>query len=459
MTRKENIAGAEKMGTGPIPKLLTSMALPAIFSMSINALYNIVDSIFVAKISQDALTAVSFVMPMQFVMIAFSVGSGVGVNSLISRKLGAQKKEEADSAASASVRIAYFNYILFLLIGLFVTVPFMNHYTSDPVLLGYGISYMRIVMCFGIFLSLEIMLEKIMQATGDMISPMICSLSGALTNIILDPILIFGLFGAPRLEVRGAAIATVIGQVVSFLVAVFILIKKDHEVKIKLLGYKMRFDVFAEIYKVGFPSIIMQIIASVMLIGFNTILAAETTAVAVLGIYFKLQSFVFMPVFGLNQGAMPLMGYNYGAKNKVRLIKTFKLALFAAFVIMTLGTLMFQLIPDLLLRLFNAGEEMLRIGIPALRIISICFIPAAFGIITATFFQGTGHGFYSLLASLIRQLLGILPLAFILYRLKSVTGAWFAFPLAEVLGFTFSAIMLYRLYKKEIKDLDLADAE
>lgn len=459
MTRKENIAGAEKMGTGPIPKLLTSMALPAIFSMSINALYNIVDSIFVAKISQDALTAVSFVMPMQFVMIAFSVGSGVGVNSLISRKLGAQKKEEADSAASASVRIAYFNYILFLLIGLFVTVPFMNHYTSDPVLLGYGISYMRIVMCFGIFLSLEIMLEKIMQATGDMISPMICSLSGALTNIILDPILIFGLFGAPRLEVRGAAIATVIGQVVSFLVAVFILIKKDHAVKIKLLGYKMKFKVFAEIYKVGFPSIIMQIIASVMLIGFNTILAAETTAVAVLGIYFKLQSFIFMPVFGLNQGAMPLMGYNYGAKNKVRLIKTFKLALFAAFVIMTLGTLMFQLIPDLLLRLFNAGEEMLRIGIPALRIISICFIPAAFGIITATFFQGTGHGFYSLLASLIRQLLGILPLAFILYRLKGVTGAWFAFPLAEVLGFTFSAIMLYRLYKKEIKDLDLADAE
>ncbi len=459
MTKKENIAGAEKMGTGPIPKLLTSMALPAIFSMSINALYNIVDSIFVAKISQDALTAVSFVMPMQFVMIAFSVGSGVGVNSLISRKLGAQKKEEADSAASASVRIAYFNYILFLLIGLFVTVPFMNYYTSDPVLLGYGVSYMRIVMCFGIFLSLEIMLEKIMQATGDMISPMICSLSGALTNIILDPILIFGLFGAPRLEVRGAAIATVIGQVVSFIVAVSILIKKDHAVKIKLLGYKMKFKVFAEIYKVGFPSIIMQIIASVMLIGFNTILAAETTAVAVLGIYFKLQSFIFMPVFGLNQGAMPLMGYNYGAKNKARLIKTFKLALLAALVIMTLGTMMFQLIPDLLLRLFNAGDEMLRIGIPALRIISICFIPAAFGIITATFFQGTGHGFYSLLASLIRQLLSILPLAFILYRLKGVTGAWFAFPLAEILGFTFSAVMLYRLYKKEIKHLGLADAE
>lgn len=444
---------AEKMGTAPVGRLLASMAWPAILSMTINALYNVVDSMFVAMVSQKALTAVSLIMPIQMLMIALAVGSGVGVNSLIARRLGARRQEEADKAASASIRIGGFNYLIFLFTGLFLATPFMRAYTDDPVIFEGGVTYMRIITIGSVASMIEIQLEKVLQATGNMKGPMLISLSGAVVNLILDPILIFGLLGLPKMGIGGAALATVIGQFVAMLVAVLMVIKQEHDVEIKLRGFKMDWHVVRDIYGVGLPSIIMQSIGSVMLLGYNAILAASATAVAVLGIYFKLQSFIFMPVFGLNQGAMPIMGYNFGARNRHRLMAVYKRSLLTALAIMIVGFILFQLFPQVFLQMFNADAQMLKMGVPALRRISLCFIPAAFGIITATLFQGTGHGVYSLIGSIIRQLVGILPLAYILYHTAGITASWMSFPLAEILGLTYSAIMLRVLYKKEIKTL------
>ncbi|MCI8348114.1 MAG: MATE family efflux transporter [Firmicutes bacterium] len=444
-----------KMGTMPIRKLLMNMAWPAILSMTINALYNIVDSVFVSRISEDALTAVSLVNPVQMMIIALSVGSGVGINSLIARRLGANNQEEADKAASTSIRIGLFNYLIFFIIGLFFTKPFVSGYAEEGTFIfDAACQYMSIICMGSLFINIQVVLEKVLQSTGNMVAPMICSLTGAIVNIVLDPILIFGLFGMPKMGVAGAAVATVTGQLCGMIIGVSIIIKGEHLVNIKIKGFKMDWKVVGDIYKVGFPSIIMQSIASIMIIFYNMILVVySTTAVAVLGIYFKIQSFVFMPVFGLNQGAMPIMGYNYGAKNKDRLIKTYKEAFKVAVIVMAAGTVIFQLFPGQLLLLFDASREMLEIGIPALRLISICFIPAAFGIITSTLFQGTGHGMLSLYASLIRQLFGILPLAYILIRVGGVTLSWMAFPLAEILGLTYSAVMLRWLYKNEISKL------
>lgn len=443
----------DRMGTAPVGKLLASMAWPAILSMTINALYNVVDSIFVSRYSADAMTAISLINPVQMLMISVGIGSAVGVNSLIARRLGARRQEEADKAASTSIRIGIFNYFIFAFIGIFLTKPFMHLYTDSPVVYDGGVAYMQIITIFSFFCMIQFQLEKVLQSTGNMIAPMLISLTGAVTNIILDPILIFGLVGAPEMGIAGAAIATVIGQVVSFTVAVYIVHSKEHIVHIRLRGFKMDWNVVKDIYAVGLPAIFMQSIASIMLFGYNAILAASKTAVAVLGIYFRLQSFIFMPVFGLNQGAMPIMGYNYGARNKARLMKTYKLSLLVAVIIMSCGFILFQLCPEMLLNLFGANEEMLEMGIPALRLISLCFIPAAFGIITGTLFQGTGHGVYSLLVSMIRQLVGILPLAYILYHTFGVAVSWASFPLAEILGLTVCVILLTRLYKKEIKTL------
>ena len=452
---QKNELHENKMGTMPIRKLLMNMAWPAILSMTINALYNIVDCVFVSRICEDALTAVSLVNPVQMMIIALSVGSGVGINSLIARRLGANNQEEADKAASTSIRIGLFNYLIFFIIGLFFTKPFVSGYAEEGTFIfDAACQYMSIICMGSLFINIQVVLEKVLQSTGNMVAPMICSLTGAIVNIVLDPILIFGLFGMPKMGVAGAAVATVTGQLCGMIIGVSIIIKGEHLVNIKIKGFKMDWKVVGDIYKVGFPSIIMQSIASIMIIFYNMILVVySTTAVAVLGIYFKIQSFVFMPVFGLNQGAMPIMGYNYGAKNKDRLIKTYKEAFKVAVIVMAAGTVIFQLFPGQLLLLFDASREMLEIGIPALRLISICFIPAAFGIITSTLFQGTGHGMLSLYASLIRQLFGILPLAYILIRVGGVTLSWMAFPLAEILGLTYSAVMLRWLYKNEISKL------
>ena len=454
-TQPAQAAGENKMGILPIRPLLLSMAWPAILSMTIRALYNIVDSIFVAKLSEDALTAVSIVNPIQMLIIALSVGSGVGINSLIARRLGAHRQEEADQAASTGLRIGVFNYLVFLLIGVCFTGIFVSGYAEKgSEIYTQAVIYMQIVCIGSFFLNMQVVFEKILQSTGNMIAPMICSLTGAVINIILDPILIFGLLGAPRLEVAGAAIATITGQLFGMLVGAFIIFKGEHLVSIQVRGFKFNWEIVADIYKVGLPSIVMQSIGSMMIIFYNMILVVySTTAVAVLGVYFKIQSFVFMPVFGLNQGAMPIMGYNYGAAKKDRLMQTYKEALKIALLVMALGLLLFQALPKQLLLMFDASADMLAIGIPALRIISLCFLPAAFGIITGTLFQGTGHGVYSLLCSVIRQLIGILPLAFILIRIGGVTLSWASFPLAELLGLAYSALMLQRLYKNEISKL------
>ena len=443
------------MGTMPVRKLLISMAWPAVLSMTINALYNVVDSIFVAQISEDALTAVSIVNPIQMLIIALSVGSGVGINSLISRRLGAGRQDEADQAASTGIRIGIINYLIFFAVGLLVTGPFVGSYAAKGTyIFDAARTYMMIVCIGSLFLNVQVVIEKILQSTGNMIAPMICGLTGAIVNIVLDPILIFGLLGMPRMGVAGAAIATVSGQLCGMLAGVLIMIKGEHLVQVKIKEFKLNGGVVLDIYKVGLPSIIMQSIGSLMLILYNMILVAySTTAVAVLGIYFKIQSFVFMPVFGLNQGAMPIMGYNYGARDKKRLMDTYKEGLKLALIVMGLGLLLFQLLPGELLEMFDASPEMLRIGVPALRIISLCFLPAAFGIISSTMFQATGHGMLSLFASLLRQLVGILPLAYILIRLGGVTLSWASFPLAEIIGLTYSAVMMRRLYKKEITNL------
>lgn len=444
-----------KMGVMPVKKLLWSMAWPAILSMSINALYNVVDSMFVSRLNEDAFTALSIVNPVQMMIIAVAVGSGVGVNSLISRRLGAKNQQAADQAAGTSIRIGVFNYLIFLAIGLLATVPFVRFY-ADPgtQIYDYAITYMRIICCGSLFIHVQCILEKVLQATGNMVAPMICSLTGAITNIILDPILIFGLLGAPAMGVAGAALATIIGQFLGMSIGLLIMLRGNHLVKIQLRGFHYDWKVVADIYKVGLPSIVMQSIGSVMFVFYNRILSDYSmTAVAVLGAYFRIQSFVFMPVFGLNQGAMPIIGYNYGARNRQRLMDTYKQALRIAFLVMGTGLLIFQLFPKYLLYIFNASEEMLSIGVPALRIISLCFLPAAFGIITGTLFQGTGHGMMSLYASVLRQLVGILPLAYILIRIGGVTLSWAAFPLAELLGLAYSALGLRWLYKREIKNL------
>ncbi len=444
-----------KMGTMPVRKLLMSMAWPAILSMTINAMYNVVDSIFVSRIGEDALTAVSLVNPIQMMIIAISVGSGVGINSLIARRLGAKNQDAADKAASTSIRIGLFNYLIFFIIGVFFAKPFISGYADEgTIIYDSACQYLQIICIGSLFLNIQVVLEKVLQSTGNMVAPMKCSLTGAVVNIVLDPILIFGMFGLPKMGVAGAAIATITGQMCGMIMGITIVIRGEHLVKIKLKGFKMDWRIVGDIYKVGLPSIVMQSIGSFMIIFYNMILVAySTTAVAVLGIYFRIQSFVFMPVFGLNQGAMPIMGYNYGAKNKERLMSTYKEAFKVALIVMAVGTVLFQAIPAQLLMIFDASEEMLRIGVPALRLISICFIPAAFGIITGTLFQGTGHGVLSLYASVIRQLIGILPLAFILIRIGGVTLSWLSFPLAEILGLVYSAVMLKWLYKNEISKL------
>ena len=442
------------MGVQPIPKLLISMSWPAILSMTIAALYNMVDSIYVSRISQDALTAISYIIPVQFLMIAVSVGTGVGVNSLIARRLGARRFDEADQTAKTSIVLALFSWFLFVFIGAFLAKPFMAAYTDDAVIAAYGTQYLSIVTIFSLCSITEIILEKVLQATGNMISPMIISMSGCITNIILDPIFIFGYFGVPRLEVRGAAIATVIGQAVSLIVAIMILKTKEHAVNLDMKGFRINWGIVKDIYAVALPTIVMQSIASFVLIAYNWILTATPVAVAVLGVYGKIESFVFMPVFGLQQGVLPLVGYNFGARNKKRMMDTLKMAIIISLVIISIGTLMFQLIPDKLLSLFNAEGEMMELGIAALREISLCFIPAAVGICIGTVFQATGHGVYTLIESLIRQLIGVLPLAYILYNYVGVEYNFLSFSLAEGLGLIYALIMLAILYKREIKDLD-----
>ena len=448
-TIKEN-----KMGTMPIIKLLFSMSGPAILSMLINALYNIVDSMFVAQVGQKALAAVSIAFPIQMLIIAVAVGTAVGLNSLISRRLGARRYDDANKAATTGIFLGFINWIPFLIFGLFFSKMFMGLFSNDEYIIVEGGKYLAIVTSMSLFVMIEINIEKISQSTGNMIFPMISLICGAVFNIILDPILIFGLLGAPKLGVTGAAIATVIAQLLGGVVGFLLLTKKITAVKIQPDRNVFNLQTVKEIYAVGLPAIIMQAVFSVMLLGINSILATfSVAAVAVMGVYGKLQSFAFMPCFGINQGALPVMGFNYGARNKKRLMQTFKTAMIMALVIMVFATAVFQIFPDKLLYLFNADNEMLTLGIRALKIISIGFIPAAVGVIAAGLFQATGHGVISMWGSLIRQLVAVLPLAFIFGKIGGVNMVWFAFPIAEVIGMTYNIVMVLVFYKRKLKHL------
>lgn len=451
---EKNTEKTNKMGTMPIGSLLLSMAWPPTLSMSINALYNIVDSVFVAMLSEGALTAVSLVMPLQMLMVALGVGTGVGVNSLIARRLGEQRVNEASLAASIGIRLSFVNYFVVALIGIFLSSTFIGAFTSDESVFFDATTYLKIITIGSFFFMLQLSMEKIIQSTGQMVLSMIVTITGALVNLILDPILIFGLVGAPKLGIAGAAIATVIGQAASASVALFICLKKISSIHIKLLGFNLDRKTISDIYNVGLPSMVMMSINSIMVLGYNAILAAHATAIAVLGIYFKLQSIILMPVFGVNQAAMPILGYNFGARNKARFMETYRKALGASVVIMIIGMAAFQIFPRELLMIFSASDNMYKIGIPALRIISLCFIPAAFGIMRSTVFQATGNGIYSLIASVVRQLIGILPIAYILMQIDGVTLSWYSFPIAEIIGFVLSTILFRKLYNTKISQLE-----
>lgn len=451
---EKNTEKTNKMGTMPIGSLLLSMAWPPTLSMSINALYNIVDSVFVAMLSEGALTAVSLVMPLQMLMVALGVGTGVGVNSLIARRLGEQRVNEASLAASIGIRLSFVNYFVVALIGIFLSSAFIGAFTSDESVFFDATTYLKIITIGSFFFMLQLSMENIIQSTGQMVLSMIVTITGALVNLILDPILIFGLAGAPKLGIAGAAIATVIGQAASASVALFICLKKISSIHIKLLGFNVDRKTISDIYNVGLPSMVMMSINSIMVLGYNAILAAHATAIAVLGIYFKLQSIILMPVFGVNQAAMPILGYNFGARNKARFMETYRKALGASVVIMIIGMAAFQIFPRELLMIFSASDNMYKIGIPALRIISLCFIPAAFGIMRSTVFQATGNGIYSLIASVVRQLIGILPIAYILMQIDGVTLSWYSFPIAEIMGFVLSTILFRKLYNTKISQLE-----
>ena len=442
-----------KMGTSPMLGLILSMSLPAMFSMLVQALYNIVDSYFVAKVSENALTAVSLVFPIQNLLIAVGVGTAVGINSLISRRLGEGRRDEADRAATHGILLGVFNWVLFALLGLFFSRLFISAFTNTAEVVEMGAQYMSIVCIFSFGIFVEVNIEKVLQATGNMIYPMVFQLIGAVTNIILDPIFIFGMFGMPKMGVAGAAVATVAGQILAMVVACLVIFFKKHEVKISFRGFRMNGNTVRNIYAVGFPAIIMQSIGSVMVMGMNAILIAFTeTAVAFFGVYFKLQSFVFMPVFGLTQGVMPIMGYNYGARNKARLLSALKIGSVIALVIMGCGMALFWAVPDELLTIFNASGRMLEIGVPALRTISLCFMPAALGILFSTLFQAVGHGVSSLVISVLRQLVVLLPAAFVLSQI-GLQPVWYAFPLAEGISLVASILLFMRMYRKTIKVL------
>lgn len=449
--KTKEVVRENKMGVMPVNQLLISMSLPMMISMLVQALYNVVDSIFVSRISENALTAVSLAFPIQSLMIAIGAGTGVGINALLSRALGEKDYGKADKAAVNGVFLAVISYLIFLLVGAFAVTPFYLSQTQDAEIIEYGKQYLTIVCCLSFGMYTQFVFERLLQSTGKTFFTMITQGTGAIINIILDPILIFGLFGMPRMGVAGAAVATVIGQIVAGIIAIIINEKKNTEIKLHFKGFKPDGVIIGHIYMVGIPSIIMQAIGSLMTYGMNRILMVfSSTAAAVFGVYFKLQSFIFMPVFGLNNGMVPIIAYNFGASKKDRLVKTIKLSILYAEAIMAVGFLIFQFFPLQLFAMFDASETMLSIGVPALRIISISFLLAGFAIICSSVFQALGNGIYSMLISIARQLVVLLPVAYLLSRLGNVNYVWWAFPAAELISLTMSVIFLILINKKII---------
>ncbi len=445
-----------KMGIMPIGKLVFNMSLPMMVSMMVQALYNIVDSIFVAKLSENALTAVSLAFPLQTLLIAVGTGTGVGMNALLSKSLGEKDFKKANKTATNAAFIYAVSYIVFLILGFTVVKPFYRSQvgSADAEIMTMGVDYLSTVMIFSFGIFTQVFFERLLTSTGRTIFSMTSQLSGAVTNIILDPILIFGMFGAPKMGVTGAAVATVIGQCVAGLVAGTCNHKFNHEVRFQFKGFKPDFKIIGTIYAVGIPSIIMQSIGSVMTYCMNRILIEfSSTATAVFGVYFKLQSFFFMPVFGLNNGITPIIAYNYGARQRKRMVKTIKVSLATAFCLTFIGFVLFESIPQALLGLFNASDDMLKIGVPALRTIGVHYLIAWFCIIAGTVFQALGKAVFSMVVSIMRQLVVLVPAAYLLAKFGGLHMVWWSFPIAEVMSFIVSLTFLIKIWNDIIKDI------
>ncbi len=441
-----------KMGTQPCGRLLMGMAVPMMISMLVQAFYNVVDSIFVARISENALTAVSLAFPLQNLMIAFGGGTAVGINAVLSRSLGEKRQELVDRSANTGIFLSVITAIVFALIGAFLSRPFFKTQTDVAEIIEYGVDYTSICLVFSIGIFSQFCFERLLQSTGKTTLAMVTQLTGAVINIILDPILIFGLLGCPALGVKGAAIATVTGQIIAAAFAAVLNIKTNHEIHISLRRIRWDTEVAGRIYKVGFPSILMQSVGSVMNFFLNQILISfTTTATAVFGAYFKLQSFIFMPVFGLNSGMVPIIAYNYGAKREDRVKKTVKITIITAMTIMICGMIVFELFPEVLLNFFSASDAMIEIGVPALRIIALHFALAGFCIISGSVCQAIGNPMFSLITSVCRQLLVILPVAWALSKTGNLNIVWFAFPIAELFSVALNIIFLKKTMKQANK--------
>lgn len=445
-----------KMGTMSIGKLVFNMSLPMMVSMLVQALYNIVDSIFVAKLSENALTAVSLAFPLQTLLIAVGTGTGVGMNALLSKSLGEKNFKKANKTATNAAFIYAFSYIVFLILGFTIVKPFYRSQvgSADAEIMTMGVDYLSTVMIFSFGIFTQVFFERLLTSTGRTIFSMTSQLSGALTNIILDPILIFGMFGFPKMGVTGAAVATVIGQCVAGIVAGTCNHKFNHEVKFEFKGFRPDLKIIGTIYAVGIPSIIMQSIGSIMTYCMNRILIEfSSTATAVFGVYFKLQSFFFMPVFGLNNGITPIIAYNYGARQRKRMTKTIKLSLFVAFCLTFIGFVLFESIPQVLLGMFSASDDLLKIGIPALRTIGVHYLIAWYCIIVGTVFQALGKAIFSMVVSIMRQLVVLIPVAYLLAKFGGLHMVWWSFPIAEIMSFIVSTAFLIRIWRTVIKDI------
>lgn len=446
MEKKENI-----MGTKKVMPLLISMSVPPMISMLIQALYNIVDSMYVARVSEDALTAVSIAFPLQNLIIAVSCGFGIGLNSCVARALGAKDEREVTSAATHGFILSGFHWLLFVLMGIFVTGPFLQGFTNSPEIYEMSCQYTRIVLCFSIGSMYHLYAEKLFQATGSMVLPMIFQGVGAILNIILDPIFIFGWFGIPAMGVQGAAIATVASQIFAAVLSMVFFLKKCTAVRICLKGFRMEKTMIGKLYTVAIPSAIMMSLPSVLVAALNSVLAAfSATAIAVFGLYIKIQTFVYMPANGVIQGMRPIMSYNYGAGNRKRMKETLKASLEAAGVIMALGTLLFMAFPQMIMKLFDANEEMMSIGVPMLRMIAAGFLISTVGCVLSGAFEALGKGVQSLVVSLLRQLLVIIPLSMVLSRVMGIYGVWITFPIAELAAAVIGCI-LYGNFMKRLK--------
>lgn len=444
-----------KMGVMPIPKLLISMSLPIIISMLVQALYNIVDSIFVSQIDEynKAFTAVSLAFPIQNLMIAVGAGTGVGINALLSRSLGEKNYERASRVANTGIVLAFCSFLAFLLFGIFGLRMYSEFQSKDPEIVAYCYEYLRVICFCSLGIFMQITMERLLQATGKAFLSMVVQLGGAVFNLIFDPILIFGWFGFPKMGITGAALATVGGQILSMILGLIINIKINKEITISPFRYRADRKTVGGIYAIAVPSILLMSIGTVMTMSMNQILQVSTTAVAVFGAYFKLQSFFIMPVSGLNNGMVPIIAYNYGAKNKKRIRDTIVLSCVVASAIMLLGMTVFQVFPEWLLQMFNASQDMIQMGVPALRIISLHYIFAGVCIIFLSVFQAVGSSIYSLFVSMGRQLVVLVPAAWLLKRWFGLSAVWWSFPLAEILSLILSILFMRLIYRQKIKNL------